>query len=319
MNTCLILVGPLYTDIVATGLKQFPTSGGYVYGDSLSFSAGGKACNIAQMAAKLLPPDTVAMLGRTIRDQHGLWEIPIKALQKAGVNTDAIVVDEASTKLPNMTLVMVDSAGNNQVVVLPGGSDDFSKANLDNAASLFSEVANNNGFVGLTLESPIEVVKYAAETAKNHGIRIVLDPGGIQDNADISPLLNGVFLIKPNEHEAKAITGVTVENLESAHRAAEILMSMGAINVLITVGADGAYLFTQDTQNHIHIPTVHTAGSRDETGCGDQVMATLCAYLQRGYSVEDSAKIAITTGTLQFCKQGIQPITKEELEKAANS
>lgn len=316
MTLSLLFIGPLNTDIVATGLKQLPTSGTYEYARELSFSAGGKACNMAQMSAHLLPADSVAMLGRTTRDQYGFWKLPIEALQEAGVSTDAVVIDTASTKLPGMTLIAVDEKGNNQIIALPGVSNDLSNQDVENAQPLFSEIAKNSGFVGLTLECPLAIAAHAAEKAKAQGIRVVFDPGGIQEGTDISMLLNDAFLVKPNEHEASIITGVTVEDLASAHQAATILMHRGAANVLITAGANGAYLFTKDTQKHIQIPSIHSNGPRDETGCGDQVMATICAALLAGDSIEEAAEAAVVAGTLQFHKAGVRPLTKDELQKA---
>lgn len=129
----------------------------------------------------------------------------------------------------------------------------------------------------------------------------------------LGALLEGAFLVKPNEHEAKILTGVEVMNFESAQRAAHKLMHMGVESVLITAGVNGAYLFTSETEKHIPIPHIVGSGVKDETGCGDQTMATLCAYLQDGAPLARATETAILAGTLQFHKQGIQPITTAEL------
>jgi len=314
----LIFIGSLNTDIVATGLKRFPRPGEHVFGENLIIGPGGKSRNVADMAAHLTASGTVSMVGRTTKDQYGMWKIPIDALRNSGVNIDYVVIDETSSKMPGVALITVEQTGHNQIVVLPGISDDFCEADIDNAEPLFNEVSANNGIVGLTLEAPISTVRYAAEKAKKHNLKIIFDPGGIPDGTEIGSLLRDMYLVKPNEHEAKTITGITVTNFDSAKQAAERLFELGAKNILITVGVQGAYLFTDSLQKHIPVPSITDDGVHDETGCGDQTMATLSAYLQAGASIEEAADIAIFSGTLQFHKQGIQPVSLSELEAVTN-
>ena len=123
-----IVIGSLNTDLVATGIKQFPKPGEHVYGKELLIGPGGKSRNIADMLAHLAPKDSVAMVGRTVKDPYGLWRQPMDALAKVGVNTDYVNVleYEAVNKLPGIGLIRVDLQGNSQIFVLPGVSDDFS-------------------------------------------------------------------------------------------------------------------------------------------------------------------------------------------------
>lgn len=169
MSVSLIVIGSLNADIVATGLKRFPKPGEHVYGKELVIGPGGKSRNIADMAAHLMETDTVAMLGRTAKDPYGFWKVPIEALQKSSVNTDFIVIDEATDKLPAIALIAVDDNGNNQIIVLPGASDDFNSEDIDKADALFAEVAKNNGYIAITLECPLETVRYAVQKVKGLG------------------------------------------------------------------------------------------------------------------------------------------------------
>lgn len=315
-----IVIGSLNTDLVATGIKQFPKPGEHVYGKELLIGAGGKSRNIADMIAHLAPAESVAMVGRTVRDPYGLWKAPLDALEKAGVNTDYVtILDYAEvSKLPGIAFIPVDEQGNNQIFVLPGISDDFSVADIDNAAPLFKEVGENNGMLVLTLECPLDTATHAVELANKHGLKVMLDPGGIEADSDLSRLIQaGIYLIKPNEHEAKMLTGVEVVDFDTAEQAAQKLHQEGIKNVLITHGAKGAYLFSEGQQAHIPIPDVEAGNEKDETGCGDQTMAALCAYLQEDRTVEEVSELAILAGTLQFHKQGVQPVTNEEIKAAS--
>lgn len=311
-----IVIGSLNTDLVATGIKQFPKPGEHVYGKQLRIGPGGKSRNIADMLANLAAKDSVAMVGRTVKDPFGLWRLPMDALEKVGVNTDFVnVLDfEAVNKLPGIALIPVDQHGNNQIFVLPGVSDDFSVADIEAAAALFETVAANNGTLVLTLECPLDTATYAVQQANKHGLKVMFDPGGIEADTDLSDLIAaGIYIIKPNEHEAKTLTGVDVADFDTAKLAAQKLQERGVKNVLITAGVNGAYLFSPDTQAHIPIPSVNAGDEKDETGCGDQTMAALCALLQEGKSIKEAAELAVLAGTLQFHKTGIQPVQKSEL------
>lgn len=311
-----IVIGSLNTDLVATGIKQFPKPGEHVYGKELLIGPGGKSRNIADMLANLAPRDSVAMVGRTVKDPYGLWRQPMDALAKIGVNTDYVNVLEYGevNKLPGIALIPVDMQGNNQIFVLPGVSDDFSPADIDAAAELFKTVAANNGTLVLTLECPLDTAIYAVQQANKHSLKVMFDPGGIEADNDLSELIAaGIYLIKPNEHEAKILTGVDVTDFDTAKQAAEKLQELGVTNVLITAGVNGAYLFSEETQVHIPIPQVSAGTEKDETGCGDQTMAALCALLQDGRDVKEAAELAILAGTLQFHRTGIQPVKKDEL------
>jgi ribokinase len=315
-----IVIGSLNTDLVATGIKQFPKPGQHVYGKELLIAAGGKSRNIADMIAHLAEPDSVAMVGRTVSDPYGLWKLPLDALAKATVNTDYVAIADynETNKLPGIALIPVDENGNNQIFVLPGISDDFSPADIDKAAPLFEEVGKNNGVLVLTLECPMATAIHAVKLANSNNVKVLFDPGGIQTDTDCNELLQaGIYLIKPNEHEAKTLTGVEVTDFETAKQAADKLHEIGIANVLITHGVMGAYLFINDQREHIPIPEVPATNEKDETGCGDQTMAALCAFVQDGKSIAEATKLAVLAGTLQFHKSGVQPITEAELSEFA--
>lgn len=312
-----IVIGSLNTDLVATGIKQFPKPGEHVYGKELLIGPGGKSRNIADMLAQLSPSGSITMVGRTVKDHYGLWKAPIDALHSVGVNTDYVsILDFADTqKLPGIALIPVDEQGNNQIFVLPGISNDFSTSDIDNATSLFEQVGKNNGVLVLTLECPLPTAIYAVRLTNKHGLKVLFDPGGIENDSDLDELIEaGIYLIKPNEHEAKILTDIDVIDFESAKRAAARLHEQGIENVLITAGVNGAYLFTKDTDKYIPIPEITSPGNeKDETGCGDQTMAALCAFIQQGKSLTEATQLAVLAGTLQFHRTGIKPVELSEL------
>ena len=313
----IIVVGGLNTDIVATGVDKLLGPGELSRSGELFIGPGGKSSNIARMSACLLGPERVFMVGKTCRDPYGLWEVPLKALRDAGVNTDQVAVEDMERigKFPGIALIPVNRQGENQIYCIPGINDDFSPADVGRAEPLF-EASAGEGILALTLEMPLDTAVHAIRKAREHGLRVVLDPGGINKPQDAEELLQeAIYCIKPNEHEAKILTGVDVQDLPSAKKAAQGLLARGILNVLITHGAKGGYLFNRETAIHIPVPPLPPKQEADETGCGDQATAVLCAETLKGKTIHEAARLAVLTGTLQFHRRGIQPIHAEELEE----
>ena len=321
----VIVAGGLNTDIIGAGVSKILNAGELTLGGELKVMPGGKSRNLAQMIALLEEPGQVAMLGRTSQDPFNLWKVPYDALVESGVDVGNIKVEafEDSGKFPGVALIAVDKAGANQIYVLPGVNDDFSPSDIDDASDVFETAGSNDGILVLSLEMRIDTAKEAVRMAKLYGMRVAIDPGGIrepnspQEYKELMELLSmGIDLIKPNEHETKILTRTDVVDFYSAELASHLFRKIGIKNSLITAGEKGAYLFTPNLRTEIAVPEMEASNTQDETGCGDQVMAVMCALWQQGMSLEDASKTAIIAGTLQFQRSGVVPITKEELEVA---
>jgi ribokinase len=310
----IVVPGGLNTDIIGYGVKKIITAGELSMGGELKVGPGGKARNMAQMAAAYLGQCKVAMIGRSSKDPFGFWQVPIRSLEEAGVDTSHVTISdfsEVGCKYPGIALIPVDQKGRNQIYLLPGVNEDFSCRDIDNASILF-ENPKNQKILLIALEIPLATVKHAIKKAVREGIRVILDPGGI--NEQIDELMNEhIFLLKPNEHETRVLTGIAIEDFKSAKIAAKKMMAKGIWNILITHGEHGAYLFNKRTSLHIPVPAVNDTGDHDETGCGDQVTAIVAALLAEGHDLAESARLAVLAGTLQFNKIGIQPIGRQEL------
>ena len=314
----VIVIGGLNVDIVARGAQKMVHPGELTYASEMSIGPGGKSRNIAQMIAVLSPSKNVAMIGKTSEDPYGFWKLPMDSLRQVGVNTDYVdVVSYKDTKLfPGIAIIPVDTDGNSQIYLIPGVNNSFSPADIDKAEELFLSAAKNNGLLVLTLELPYETAVHAIKKANKLGLKVLFDPGGIDEKRDYEELLSQkIFLIKPNEHEAKVLTGVEVKDFESAKEAAGKLLSKGIENVFITCGSQGGYYFSVTEEKYIPTHNVQDVSVKDETGCGDQTMAAIANSMSEGNDVLTAVRIGIVAGTLKFYKAGIAPITKQELNQ----
>ncbi|MBN2366197.1 MAG: hypothetical protein EH225_09390 [Calditrichaeota bacterium] len=318
-NPLVIVPGGLNTDVIGFGVPKIIGSGELTLGGELKIGPGGKARNMAQMTAAYLGPDKVAMIGRSSKDPLGLWKYPVDSLRHAGVDITFVKItdfESGGNKYPGIALIPVDRNGKNQIYVLPGVNMDFSPADIREASILF-ENRDHNKTLLMALEMPKETALEAIHKATENNIRVILDPGGI--SAPIDEFLNEkLFLLKPNEFEASIITGITITDFASAGQAAKCIQKRGVKNVLITHGARGGYLFTEQGNHYIPVPSLSDSGIRDETGCGDQTTAILAAALAEGSDLFSAARLSILAGSLQFQRAGIDPVERHILRENAS-
>lgn len=301
----MMVLGSLNTDIIVHGFDKHPGLGGLIIGEGAIISAGGKACNVARMAAQLLGKNRVGMVGHTARDSHGLYKLPLDSLTNAGVDISGINIEEQG--MPSLALVAVNREGTNQIYLVPGTHKNINDADIQQTSGLTKET-----LVALSFEMPYESITQVYDLCATHGYRLVVDPGGIDERRSYDELLSGFIpqIIKPNVHETRILTGIDVVDEASASSAAEVLCSDV---VLITAGANGAYLCRDGDVLHLRAPLMDFQ-VKDETGCGDQVMATLCSAIIKGQTIEDAARLAIYAGSLQHGRRGIVPLSTQEID-----
>lgn len=116
------------------------------------------------------------------------------------------------------------------------------------------------------------------ERLKGKDIRIVVDA---TKKLLVNCLKYKPFLIKPNKQEISEIFSAKVESEEDIEIYARELMKMGARNVIVSLGGDGAVLFAEDGN------TYHTGVVKEKVlntvGSGDSMVAGFIAgYEQKG-------------------------------------
>ena len=242
----VVVLGTLNTDISVVGVPRLPGPEEDAFGIRLAITAGGKARNAAEMLARLLDAGSVAFIARTVQDPFGLWRVPYDALCSAGVDTRYVRVSGADgeTGAPAVALLAVDVDGRHSSTANIEPASSLSEADIEAASLVFDQVSARRGLVAMSLEMSGPVALYAVRAAAEHSLRVVLDPGGWTESARYVPrLAPDVFLIKPNALEAWRLTGLEVSGFATAEMVADRLRLHGIQNVLITDGANGAYLF----------------------------------------------------------------------------
>lgn len=123
----------------------------------------------------------------------------------------------------------------------------------------------------------------------------------------------GVTMVKPNEVELEAASGVSVSGPGGIERAARVLQRRIDCDVLlVTRGRNGMSVFRRG-QAPVHLPAHGSQDAVDVTGAGDTVAAAFSAGLAAGGDPVSAARLANVAGALVVRKPGTATVTRDEL------
>ena len=287
----IFVIGSINTDMVAM-TEVLPSPGETVMGGEFMMTAGGKGANQAVAAARM--GGDVTMIGRLGNDVFA--EQSIKRLKSENINCEFITKD--TEKASGVALISVDQNGENHIVVAPGANKTLTKEHL---GSVLSQIPDN-ALVMMQLEIPLESVVSVIEFCAKSDKKIILDPAPA---TNFTPeFTKSLYMITPNETEATALTGVKIKDLRDVKKAAIKLLGSGPQYVLITMGANGVYLASQNDEfEYITSPKVTTI---DSTAAGDCFNGTLAVSLSQGLSVFEAAKKACHAASISVTRKGAQ-------------
>lgn len=280
-----------------------PVPGQTIRGTGFQLGYGGKGFNQA-MAAHMAGAD-MAFVAKVGADTFG--RAALEFFEKNGIDTSSVIVDEQAET--GIALVMVDeNTSQNQIVVVPGASEHFTDADVENSR----ELLENCEIVLLQHEINLDAQEKVIEVAYNAGARIVLNPAPALPIAD--EVLRKIDTITPNESEALVLTGVEVCDRESARRAARVFLDKGVRNVVITMGSMGAYATDGEREEMIDRLPVTAV---DTTGAGDAFNGAFVTALSEGKDLFAALRFANAGGALSVTKQGSSCAmpTREEIDR----
>jgi len=141
----------------------------------------------------------------------------------------------------------------------------------------------------------------------------MLDPAPAQI---LSPkLLERIDWFTPNESEAAFFNGRQVPNDSGIRAFAEHLLALGPRNILLKLGARGAYLATSSgLREHVSAPPVRPL---DSTAAGDALNGALATALVQGSDPLEAVRFGVDVASLSVTRAGAIPSlpTLAELEE----
>lgn len=286
----ILVIGSSNTDLVIK-TEKFPDPGETVIGGVFNTFPGGKGANQA-VAAQRLGAEVifVACLGD---DDFG--HKAIQGYNKEGIDTQYISIDK---DLPTgVASIIVNKEGENSIVVAPGANDRLSKAVIEQITPLMETV----DIVLVQLEVPLETIDLAIRKAHAMNKKVILNPAPAKElNND---LYSYIDVITPNESETEILLGEKVSDYESASRAAQIFLNKGVKEVIITMGAQGAFFKNSDEE---FLTPAFKSRVVDTTAAGDTFNGALAVAFSEGKSLKDSILFSNKAAAISVTRLGAQ-------------
>lgn len=240
-------------------------------GETLTASAcfeevGGKGINQAVAAARM--GAQVSFLAAVGDDESG--RACMSQIREAGVRGSFVCRKGEKT---TFAFILTDSRGENRVTVYRGA-----ELTAEDVSAFEGQIAESAVLL-LQNEVPEAVNEAAAEIARKHGIRVILNPAPSRPISDSLAAL--VDLVTPNEQESQALAGLRFP--------AQVT----------TLGAEGCCI-----QGGQRIPAWKVAAV-DTTGAGDTFNGVLAVCLAEGMALDGACRRASAAAGLSVTKPGV--------------
>lgn len=290
MRKKIVIVGSYSAGLFFNG-RQIPQSGETVTSDSYFETFGGKGSNQAVAAAKL--GADIKLICKVGRDRYA--EEAVAMYKSLGLYGDGIIRDDKANT--SVGAVLVDEKGNNAISIYLGANKNLTAKEVTD--KLHAE-AEKPFLVGFQLENDPAMVVDCIKACWEMGIDALLDP------APAAPLPMWVYpcltYIKPNEHEAAALSGIPIATVEDAFSAGRWFLEAGVKTVIITLGEQGTVCLTDDREMYFSTVPVKTV---DTTGAGDVFSGSFMKALAEEMELEEAVIYASCAASLSVTKQGV--------------
>lgn len=289
MSNKIIIIGSSNTDLVVQS-ERLPKAGETIIGTNFFQNQGGKGANQAVAAAKL--GGEVTFVANVGNDDFGH-----NAIQSyKAVNIDTSFIQQVD-KPTGMAMINVDANAENCIVVVPGANNTLTNEDVTKVENLLT----SSSILLVQLEVPIEVVEYAILQGKKRGATVILNPAPAHILSEKA--LSNVDIITPNETELELLTSMKTETESEMKAAVAQLHQKGIATVIVTLGAKGCFLSTENKKEFLSAPKVKAI---DTTGAGDVFNGALAAHMANNNSIESSIHFALKAASNSVTKAGAQ-------------
>lgn len=234
-------------DITALGeiLIDFTWQGVNEDGQALfAQNPGGAPANVLVAARRL--GDKTAFVGKVGNDMHGLFLKDV--LEKQEIATDNVIVDDDYFTTLAFVSHTPDGERTFSFARKPGADTQLTKEELKTEIVEHTHIFHI-GSLSLTAEPARSTTFYAVESAKKAGSIISYDPNyraSLWPSKEVAmdhmrSLIPYADVMKISDEETALLTGI-----EDVEGAAKALYEQGVKVAVVTVGKDGAYVYSKD-------------------------------------------------------------------------
>ena len=297
MSIYTITLNPAY-DLHAYIEKFTPYCENLAYVQSRD--AGGKGVNISRALRTFGITNTaVIVLGN---ENSGDYKTELQKL-----NMDCILIERQGRIRENLTIHCANA---------PETRISFCGFELDNG--ILDEILEQlkldpNSIVTFTGRIPegiqVDAVKAFLNNIQKQGVRIVLDSKSfsLKDIYEIKP-----WLIKPNQEELSEYFGCRISSIEEALDKALEFAKNGVVNVMISLGEQGALLVTDNQCFASKPPSVQVEST---IGAGDSSIAGFIAGTMQSKDPDKWLQLATAFGSAACLTAGSKPPDKTAVEQ----
>ena len=262
---------------------------------------GGKGINVSIVLSNL-NTKSVAMgfvggfIGKYIENE----------MEKHNIKTDFVHLN-GNTRINIKIKGMVETAINGQG---PKVNDENIEELINKLTKLTSkDVLVISGAIPNTL--PSDTYERILERIKNQNVQLIIDT---TKETLLKTLPYHPVLVKPNKEELEELFSIKINSDEELVNNAKKLIELGAQNVIVSLGGDGALLVKQNGEYKI---TRSPKGKVINTvGAGDSLVAGFIDEYYRSGDINKAFKRGIACGSASAFSENLATLEKvEELEK----
>jgi ribokinase len=288
----ILCLGSITMDLVMN-VPRFVRPGETLLTDNFSMAPGGKGSNQAA---------TVAKLGGVVRyftllggDSNSRFLT--EHMSKIGVDMSRVLYRPELTA--GVAMGQVDASGQNCWVYYPGSSLAMTADDI----RLNEDVFDGFDILLISAELSRPAVAAALEIAKSRNMTVIMDPSPLSADDIPDDIFDRVDFLKPNETEAKMITGISVDSQESKRSALEALADLGVRTPFISLGGEGVIALVDGKYLHIEAVSVPVC---DTTAAGDVFIGAFARQFSEGLDVEACLSFACHAAALSVSRPGAQ-------------
>lgn len=231
-----------------------------------------------------------------------------EAIEK-GIRNDRIITDFIRLKHGISRINIKIKAGEETEINCQGPHIDDSE--LERLLQKIDRISNGDTLViagSIPNTMPDDVYERMLERINRKDVKIVVDA---TKQLLVNSLKYKPFLIKPNRQELSEIFNTEVKTEEDIEKYAKELQKMGAKNVLISLGGEGAMLIDENGEKHkagvLKEKVINTVGS------GDSMVAGFVAGYEKEHSYPYALKLGSVCGNATAFLSGLA--TKEKIDE----
>ncbi|MEP1207711.1 MAG: ribokinase [Rhizobiaceae bacterium] len=302
-NQSIAILGVFVADTTYRADRS-PRMGETILGNSFVLGPGGKGSNQAVAAARI--GGDVTMITRLGDDAFA--DMAEKVWAEAGVRSAAR--RDRSNYTGAAYIFVEEASGDNAIIICPGAAGAIGAEDIEANADVIS---NSKVFV-TQLEQPAAAAEQALRLAHGAGATTILNPAPAPKGGLSAAMLSSCDYITPNETETQELTGLCVETVDDARKAADRLLELGVGTAVITLGGQGALLHNKAFSHHV--PAISVGQVVETTGAGDAFNGGLAVGLSRDLDPLEAVKLGCATAGISVTRPGAAASmpTQQEVE-----